>query len=70
MAIEQCSNCRFYSLEDYEEDGINYEISYGLCRRYPPKRIDGTVSGFPVVEYDDWCGEYQKKFPENDNKFL
>jgi len=60
MDIDLCCNCRFYELEDYEFDDVSYEKTYGVCRRYPPKRIDGTFSGFPVVEDDSWCGEHQK----------
>lgn len=66
VVVDQCSNCRFYHSEDYEEDDISYERTYGLCRRNPSKRIDGTMSGFPVVEDDCWCGEYQKNFVSND----
>ncbi len=68
MVVEECGNCKFYSTEDYEIDGVTYERTFGVCRRYPPRRIDGTASGFPVVE-DDWvCGEYQKKFATDDKK--
>lgn len=62
VAVEQCDNCMFYDTKDYEIDGISYERSFGVCRRFPPRRIDGITSGFPVVEDDWWCGEYQKKF--------
>ncbi len=60
--IDECQNCRFYATEDFETDGITYTRTFGVCRRFPPKRIDGTFSGFPVVEDDYWCGEYQKNF--------
>ncbi len=67
MAIEECSNCKFFQTEEIEIDGIAYDRDYGICRRYPPKRIDGANSGFPFVENDWWCGEHQKKFAEIDN---
>lgn len=66
VVVDQCNNCKFYDTEDYEIDGISYERTFGVCRRFPPRRIDGTTSGFPVVEDDWWCGEYQKKFDQND----
>jgi len=64
--LVKCSDCKFYSTEEYEIEGISYERTFGICRRYPPRRIDGTNSAFPVVEDDWWCGEHQKKFATND----
>lgn len=61
-----CKNCKFYSGEEYEYDEVSYTKTYGNCLRYPPKRIDGVNSGFPVVENEWWCGEHQKKFVEDD----
>lgn len=66
MAIEQCSNCKFYINDDYEIDEISYDNTFGVCRRFPPRRIDGTHSGFAAVEDVWWCGEYKKKFVDND----
>ena len=66
MDINTCANCKFYASGEYEIDEVEYEPSYGLCRRFPPRRIDGSNSGFPVVEDDWWCGEHQKKFIQND----
>lgn len=62
MDLEECRNCKHYNTSDYEIDEISYERTFGVCRRFPPRRIDGTNSGFPVVENDWSCGEYQKKF--------
>jgi hypothetical protein len=56
--LKQCNACKFYSTEDYEIEGVTYERTFGVCRRFPPRRIDGTHSGFPIVEDDWWCGEY------------
>lgn len=64
--MTSCSGCAFYDNEDYEVEGITYDHSFGICRRYPPKRIDGATSGFPIVEGDWWCGEHQKKFTQDD----
>lgn len=50
---QECSNCKFYSGD-----------RHGICRRYPPKIIgfdsmDNQNSEFPVVDQDDWCGEWE-----------
>jgi IPT/TIG domain-containing protein len=28
------------------------------CRRYPPARVSPSLSGWPLVDPDDWCGEW------------
>ena len=50
-----CDNCRFFF--------------FGFCRRYPPtvfynplpeeEGTEETLSEWPTVEADDWCGEHQ-----------
>ena len=65
VVVDQCSNCVFYDSDDYEEDEVTYEKTYGYCKRFPPKRIDGNLSVFPVVEDDCWCGEHEKNFEED-----
>ncbi len=62
VVVEGCKHCSYYDTEDYEIDSVTYERTYGECRRFPPRRIDGVNSAFPIVEDDCWCGEYQKKF--------
>jgi hypothetical protein len=57
----ECRDCKFFDSEEYENEEVTYEMTYGSCRRYPPKRIDGNTSGFPIVEDDWWCGEFMKK---------
>lgn len=61
MAVNQCCNCKFYETDEYEADGVIYPLTHGICKRFPPKRIDDTTSGFPLVEDNDWCGEHNKK---------
>lgn len=58
MALS-CRDCRYYDTEQFEEEEVTYEQTYGSCRRFPPKRIDGNTSGFPIVEDDWWCGEFK-----------
>ncbi len=55
----QCSNCRFYDLES--ERRVFGDAVGADCRRYPPifKDSEDSISGFPVVFDDCWCGEYQ-----------
>lgn len=62
MAVSiHCCNCKFYDTEEYEDEEVTYEMTYGSCVRFPPKRIDGSTSVFPIVEDDWWCGEFKLK---------
>jgi hypothetical protein len=48
-----CDKCRFF-LEEPNE-------TYGECRRHAPvvrMQIEDTATWWPVVERNDWCGEY------------
>lgn len=48
VEIKTCKECRFY-MKRIEESG--------LCRRHPPLNL----RYWPVVDTDDWCGEFQDK---------
>ena len=61
MDLETCRHCKFYSNDDHEVDGVTYTLTYGACRRFPPRRIDDNNSGYPIVEDDSWCGEFRKR---------
>ncbi len=65
--LENCSNCNFYMITEYDFSEYNYIPTYGQCRRFPPTRIDRSNSRFPIVEDDYWCGEFKKNFDKNDN---
>lgn len=61
MSEANCGNCRFWS-------GVSDETTQASCRRYPPQLIEMRTieeddmylrTYFPVVEWDDWCGEHQ-----------
>ncbi|MFC1745019.1 hypothetical protein ACFL35_13585 [Candidatus Riflebacteria bacterium] len=49
---EYCENCIFFE----EREG-----GKGICRRYPPcPKPEGGITAFwPVIELDDWCGEFE-----------
>jgi hypothetical protein len=47
---EGCWNCRFMFKKSYAN----------FCRRLPPVWADDNWA-FPVVDVDDWCGEWEEK---------
>lgn len=55
---EACQSCRWFG-PPYEES------SDGRCRRYPPRVVPDTREGpdtfWPVVEVNDYCGEWASK---------
>lgn len=59
--IEGCCNaCKHYDSTAFGK------ANYGHCRRYPPIAIERHANDlprgvWPVVGYDDTCGEYAKK---------
>ena len=55
-----CSACRHYDTTAFGT------ANYGECRRYPPVAIERHANGlprgvWPVVGYDETCGEYAAK---------
>ncbi len=53
-----CNSCRHYDRTAFGT------ANYGHCRRYPPIAIETQPGGlprgiWPVVGYDDSCGEYR-----------
>ena len=59
---KSCKNCRFFCPYVYEYDTdepSDLAVSdYGECRRFPPKLVAAEENGFPVVEENMWCGEF------------
>jgi hypothetical protein len=47
-----CETCMFYVPKVNILD--SQELSLGRCRRHAP-----TMGGFPVVYYNDWCGDHK-----------
>lgn len=44
-----CGNCAFFQPHEWDE-------AVGTCRRAPPQ-----TEGFPAVDTDDWCGEWDDR---------
>lgn len=61
---ERCRFCRFYMRQPYAERG--------QCRRYPPSQLNAgagrSEGAFPIINYDDWCGEYAPRDAEDDRR--
>ena len=71
----RCENCRFWKpisaapLPEGEDTGTDAEAEAedtaeeGHCRRFPATVLqrDGEPVGsaFPLLDADDWCGEFQ-----------
>ena len=70
MAGEKCENCRFVGKHRVLTMGGRSESDLPVCRRNPPVfhteySFDkpGTISGFPRVDSEDWCGSYEPQQP-------
>ena len=70
MRDHRCENCRFWEDDEPNEPATMEPIfpgsdletltKYGLCRRYPPDPCPPEGNhGWPVLNFDDWCGEWQ-----------
>lgn len=54
--MPKCSTCSFMQAEPGADAGY--------CRRFPPVVVaadGGEYSAFPVIEHNDWCGEYRRR---------
>ena len=52
--LVKCEDCRYFIRINYSE--------LGKGNRYPPTvvlRTGGGESIFPVIKYEDWCGEFK-----------
>ena len=75
--VERCETCRWYNNPRGEYTMDDPIPLHGDCRRYPPVHVwpvrskwkdddyephdDPFLWSFPVVEPDDWCGEWQEE---------
>lgn len=61
-----CKDCEFYQEETDTRDAS--------CRRHAPTFVyappyeDDTIDGWPAVDPDDWCGEFQALAEEQAKK--
>ena len=49
----RCTTCVFFVVK-HDPDTPQPDRVRGRCRRYAP-----TLSGFPIVFPDDWCGDHR-----------
>lgn len=54
----KCSTCMWFAVKEVSDQAQVPVRSLGRCRRHAP-----TMSGFPAVFCDDWCGDH--KLDEN-----
>lgn len=57
-----CNKCRFFRCT-FGVGPEHEEWENGLCRRFPPQQSK-SGSEWPVVQGDDWCGEYSHRLPD------
>lgn len=57
----KCQNCQYYKEYVYQYGDSENSAGYGECRRFPPRKVPTDENGFPLVEEDVWCGEFQEK---------
>ena len=50
---KRCENCRFAERGEGPDEGL------GECHRNPPRQSGNGGSVFPIIQFDDWCGEFQ-----------
>lgn len=54
----RCNSCAHYDSDSFGK------VNYGNCRRFPPITVEKQKNGlprgiWPVVGYDDFCGEFE-----------
>jgi hypothetical protein len=50
----RCNTCMYYVPKPMAEMAKHQSPTVGRCRRHAP-----TMSGFPVVYVNDWCGDHK-----------
>lgn len=71
----RCEDCRFYRHGVSSMSSVRYQEGFGECRKNAPRgpvqlawsRAGSddthivTLTPFPIVPHDDWCGEHVRK---------
>lgn len=59
MSERTCVTCEWWEAKSFHEK----ERNSGLCRCYPPVKIDGDEGGWswPETFDEDWCGKFTPK---------
>ncbi len=51
----QCATCMWFAAKVPADNGqADNPTQFGRCRRHSP-----TMSGYPVVVAEDWCGDHK-----------
>lgn len=53
---QSCANCDYRFIVPSETDRLNLHME---CRRYAPRPAPGTIMYWPIVQTNDWCGEWK-----------
>ena len=55
--MDKCETCKYW---EREEDNTGVVLDEGRCHAYAPRPTAGGVI-WPIVNYDDWCGEHEPR---------
>lgn len=69
---KRCRNCMFANIvAEKLPEGDTYQLVRLECRRYAPRMISGSGTGwsdtlFPEMMPEDWCGEWKRREKVNE----
>lgn len=55
----RCLECKFYCDQTTDDD----DAYHGECRLKAPRVFNGkwsSITAWPEVQFDDWCGKFQQ----------
>ena len=62
----KCQNCEYYQQHQAREDGICRIRSPQVVTAIDAAGVGMPQTGWPIVQKDDWCGEFVLKFDPAD----
>jgi len=62
--VSNCGDCTYYERDTSDVTALLKKKDRGACRRLPPK----GYHEWPVVNADEWCGEFELAPPEDDRR--